>query len=126
MFYKLTPLSANIDTDINIVTPREKSLSHQNYNSRKPSVSLITSSVLYYKRIEYQNSNLSWSKQVEAKVVSLIVLGNLEQGTNLVIQISNNDLPIESQHVINKTPVLNNILFLYIKHEITVLVEINI
>ena len=126
MFYKLTPLSANIDTDINMVAPREKSLSHQNYNSRKPSVSLITSSVLYYKRIEYQNSNLSWSKQVETKVVSLIVLGNLEQGTNLVIQISNNDLPIESQHVINKTPVLNNILSLYIKHEITVLVEINI
>ena len=87
---------------------------------------MITSSVLYYKRIEYQNSNLSWSEQVEVEVASLVVLGNLEQETNLVIQISNNNLLIESQYVINKTPVLNNILFLYIKHEITVLVEVNI
>jgi len=58
--------------------------------------------------MEYQNSNPSWSEQIEAEVASLVILGNLEQGTNIVIQASNNDLPVESQYVISKALALNN------------------
>ena len=57
--HKLTPLLANMDTDINMAALRERSLSHQGHNLREFSVFLTTSSVLYHKRIKYQNSNPS-------------------------------------------------------------------
>ena len=108
-----------------MATSRGRSLSHQSYNSREFSVFLTTSSVLYQKRIEYQNSNPSLSKQVKTEVISLAIPSNLEQRTNTDIQISNNNLPVKSQCVINKAPALNNTLSMYVEHEIIVLVEIN-
>jgi len=58
-FHKLTPSSANIDTDINMVVPKERLSSHQGHNSRESSVFSTTSSVSYHKRMEYQNSSPS-------------------------------------------------------------------
>ena len=123
--YRLVQSLTNINLDINMATSRGRSLSHQSYNSREFSVFLTTLSVPYHERIKYQNSNPSWSKQVETEVISLVIPGNLEQRTNTDIQISNNNLPVESQYVINKALVLNNTLSMYVEHEITVLVEIN-
>ena len=80
----------------------------------------------YHERMEYQNSNPSWSKQVEAKVTSLTVLDNLEQRTNINIQISNNNRLVESQYVINEALALNNMPSIHVEYEVTVLVEIKL
>jgi len=75
--------------------------------------------------MEYQNSNPSWSEQVEAEIASLAVPGNLEQGTITGIQASNNNLPVESQRVINEAPALNNTPSMHIEHKVIAPVEIN-
>jgi len=106
--HKLVQLSTNIDLNINIATPRERSLSHQSPNSRESSILFTTSSVSYHKRMECQSSNPSWSKQVETKITSLIVSDNSEQKISPDIQKPNNGHPVENQYVISKTSSLNN------------------
>ena len=109
-----------------MVAPRGRSSFHQGHDSRESLVFLTTSSVPYHERMEYQNSNPSWSEQVEAEIASLAVPGNLEQGTITGIQASNNNLPVESQCVINEALALNNTPSMHVKHKVTAPVEINI
>ena len=55
--------SSNMDIDID--TPRRRSFSSSENNSRELSTYSKTSSISYHERMEIQNFNISWSKQVE-------------------------------------------------------------
>ena len=58
---------SNMEIDIDTDIIGERSTSSSKCSSRESSTHLNALSVLYYKRMEIQNNNLSWSKQIDTE-----------------------------------------------------------
>ena len=72
-----------MDMDIDMDTLRERLLFLSNNSSRKSSILSKTFSILYYKRIEIQNNNSFWSKQVKAKEIAHSLNANVKKNNKL-------------------------------------------
>jgi len=97
-----------MDMDIDMNTLREILLFLSNNSSRESSILSNTFSIPYCERIEIQNNNSLWSKQIKAKKITQSLNANVKENNILdKWKISNSSLT-GKQYEVNKAPVLNN------------------
>ena len=96
----------DIDIDNNILRGRSTSSSH--VSSRESYIYLAVSSLPYYERMEIQNKNLNKNKQDIIKEISLSYTTINNQNSLHIRQVTNNSSNVNTQYIINKVPILNN------------------
>ena len=97
-----------MDMDIDMDTLRERLLFLSNKSSRESSIFSKTFLILYYERMEIQNNNSLWSKQVEAEEIAQSLNANVKENNTLDKQKISNSSKIGKQYEVNKAPALNN------------------
>jgi len=98
-----------MDMDIDMDTPRERLLFFSNNSSRKSSILSKTFSIPYCERIEIQNNNSFWSKQVKAKEITQSLNTNIKENNTLDKWKIGNSSLTKKQYEVNKALALNNI-----------------
>ena len=96
--------------DMEIDTPRGRSVSSSVNSSRELSTHSKASSIPYHERMQIQSDNLPWSEQVEINIrenFSLSYATPREGGGIPVNEVTNNSPKEGAQHVNKKAPALN-------------------
>ena len=99
-----------MDMDIDMNTLREILLFLSNNSSRESSILSNTFSISYCERIEIQNDNSLWNKQIKAKEITQSLNANVKENNTLDKWKIGNSSLTGKQYEVNKALVLNNML----------------